>query len=71
MTNPIKLCSRRSIRSRDWRVRENCCTTEISSVYSIFTADDVARDDMAQADDVVINDLSYDDVSLNKRENKI
>ena len=25
---------------------------------------------MAQADDVVVNDLSYDDVSLNKRENK-
>ena len=25
---------------------------------------------MAQADDVAINDLSYDDVSLNKRENK-
>ena len=45
--------------------------TKISSVYSIFTADDVARDDVAQADDVAINDLSYDDVSLNKRENKI
>ena len=25
---------------------------------------------MAQADDVAINDLSYDDVSLDKRENK-
>ena len=71
MTNPTKLCSRRSIRSRDWLVSESRCTTEISSVYSIFTADDVARDDVAQADDVAINDLSYDDVSLNKRENKI
>ena len=30
----------------------------------------MARDDVAQADDVVVNDLSYDDVSLNKRENK-
>ena len=36
-----------------------------------FTADDVVCDDVAQADDVAINDLSYDDVSLNKRENKI
>ena len=25
---------------------------------------------MAQADDVIVNDFSYDDVSLNKRENK-
>ena len=30
----------------------------------------MARDDVAQADDVAVNDLSYDDVSLNKRENK-
>ena len=25
---------------------------------------------MAQADDMTVNDLSYDDMSLNKRENK-
>ena len=25
---------------------------------------------MAQADDVTVNDLSYDDISLKKRENK-
>ena len=30
----------------------------------------MARDDVAQADDMAVNDLSYDDVSLNKRENK-
>ena len=31
----------------------------------------MARDDVAHVDNVAVNDLSYDDVSLNKRENKI
>ena len=30
----------------------------------------MARDDVAQDDDVSVNDLSYDDRSSNKRENK-
>ena len=30
----------------------------------------MACDNAAQADDIAVNDLSYDDVSLNKGENK-
>ena len=30
----------------------------------------MTRDDVAQVDNVAVNDLSYDDVSLNERENK-
>ena len=30
----------------------------------------MARDDVLQADDVTVNDFSYDDTSLNKSENK-
>ena len=30
----------------------------------------MTHDDVAQANDVAVNDLSYDDVSLSKRENK-
>ena len=30
----------------------------------------MARDDVAKDDNVVVNNLLYDDVSLNKRENK-
>ena len=35
-----------------------------------FTTDNMACDNVAQVDNMAVNDLSYDDVSLNKRENK-